>query len=155
MFLIVHVNVKWVILSIMGAGWPDKLQRYGATYRFEPQPLRSPFSPSSGSNPNRIMILTIESLTSRLIVNYISETFICRLPPRVVFLPQCSLPSTQLVKVLGMWPLGQGYESRSWLLHLALLQSISPLCLSYRIIKNQFLSFHAYMVWEVKDPFSG
>ena len=35
-----------------------------------------------------------------------------------------------------------------------MLQSIPPLCLTYSIIKGQLLSYHAYMVWEVKDPLS-
>ena len=35
---------------------------------------------------------------------------------------------------------------------IAVLKSISPLCITYSIIKGQFPSFHAYMDWEVKDP---
>ena len=37
---------------------------------------------------------------------------------------------------------------------LILLQSISPLCVTYRVTKGQFVSYHAYMVWKDKDPFS-
>ena len=36
----------------------------------------------------------------------------------------------------------------------AVLQSISTLCITYSTIKGQFLSYHAYMVLEVKDPLS-
>ena len=31
---------------------------------------------------------------------------------------------------------------------------ISPLCVTYSVIKQQFLSYHAYMIWEVKNPLS-
>ena len=37
--------------------------------------------------------------------------------------------------------------------HLAALQSISPLSLIYSVIKGQFLSYHAYMVQEVKNRY--
>ena len=39
-------------------------------------------------------------------------------------------------------------------MELAVLQSISLLCIIYSIIKGQFLSYHAYAVWEFKDPLS-
>ena len=42
----------------------------------------------------------------------------------------------QLVRAWAMWPWGHGYESRSWLYHLALLQCISLLCITYSIIKG-------------------
>ena len=43
---------------------------------------------------------------------------------------------------------------KSWSLpqHLAVLQSISPLYITYSIINGQFLSYHAYMEWEIKAP---
>ena len=31
------------------------------------------------------------------------------------------------------------------------MQSISLLCIAYGVIKGQFLSYHAYIVWEVED----
>ena len=49
---------------------------------------------------------------------------------------------------------GLGYESQSVLLHFNVLQSISPLCIAYSIIKGQFLSYHSDMLWEVKNPVS-
>ena len=38
---------------------------------------------------------------------------------------------------------------------LTVLQSISPLWITYRIIKGELLSYHAYMVLGVKNPLSG
>ena len=62
--------------------------------------------------------------------------------------------TAQLVRAPGRWPWRQGYKSRSLVLHLAVLQSISPLPITYSVIKGHFLSYHAYMVWKVKDPLS-
>ena len=35
-----------------------------------------------------------------------------------------------------------------------MLQCSSPLCITYSFTKGQFLSYHTYMVWEVRSPLS-
>ena len=48
--------------------------------------------------------------------------------------------------------LGTGVRIPVMAITLSVLQPISPPCITYS--KGQFLSCHAYMVWEVKDPLS-
>ena len=58
----------------------------------------------------------------------------------------------QIVNALCCWPCGQGQESCHYCNILAVMQYIYPLCITYSVIKG--LSYHTYMVWEIKDPFS-
>ena len=58
----------------------------------------------------------------------------------------------QLVKVLDWLPWRQGYESChcQW----TVLQSISLLSITDSVIRGKFLCYHAYIVFEFKDPFN-
>ena len=59
----------------------------------------------------------------------------------------------QLVKAQGWWHWGQGQN-----LIIVITFSCTAihflLCLTYIVIKGQFLSCHTYILWEVKDHFS-
>ena len=50
----------------------------------------------------------------------------------------------QLFRVHGMQPWEQGYESWSWLKHLAVLQSIYPLCVTYVITRETLVRKSIY-----------
>ena len=60
----------------------------------------------------------------------------------------------QLSQGTGICDTGEGYKSCHCHKHLAALQSISVLYITYSIIEGELLSYHATMVWEIKEPWS-